>query len=73
MITFMIFQTGEIWLATKRIKAQQALRVQVQAYINQYIGAEQVVSIYESKEGFNLYVIVWYRTREGAIPTYHER
>ena len=73
MITFLIFQTGEIWIATKRIKAQHALRVQVQAYINQYIGAEQVISIYESKEGFNLYVIVWYRTREGPILTSPER
>lgn len=73
MITFMTFQTGEILLGTKREKAQHELRVQVQAYINQYVGAEQVISIYETGEGFNLYVTVWYRTREGPIPTYQER
>jgi hypothetical protein len=70
MITFMTAQTGEIWLYSKRIKAQHELRIKVEDFINQEVGAEQVISITELKEGFNLFVTVWYHTGEGTIRTH---
>jgi hypothetical protein len=71
MITFMTAQTGEIWLYRSRVKAQHALRIQVQDFINREVGAEQVISITESREGFNLFVTAWYRAREDVI--HHSR
>lgn len=73
MIRFMTAQTGEIWLLSKRLKAQHTLRTQVQDFINREVGAEQVICITESKEGFNLFVTVWYRAREDGVRPSRER
>ncbi len=66
MVTFLTFQTGEIWLYINRKKAQHELRIQVTDFINRKIGAEHVISITEVLAGFNLYITVWFRTEQSS-------